>query len=127
MSLSNAYLDHVIARLSRVAEVAYRRIFNGAAIYHHGVQFALVVNDRLYFRADDCSRLLYQQQGMKSLQPRGVSLPSDFFQLPDTLLEEPTELRYWVRIAVEASSTGYPAEEEEPSSIVAFTPRRARA
>lgn len=46
MSLSNRYLDHVIARLSRVAEVAYRRIFNGAAIYHHGVQFALIVNDR---------------------------------------------------------------------------------
>jgi DNA transformation protein len=126
MSLSNAYLDHVIARLSRVTEVAYRRIFNGAAIYHHGVQFALAVNDQLYFRADEMSRALFQQRGMHSLQPRGVSLQSDFFQLPNQLLDTPDELRYWVRIAVEASSADYPVEEEE-TSVISLPPRRARA
>jgi DNA transformation protein len=125
MSLSNSYLDYVIASLSRVAEVAYRRIFNGAAVYHHGVQFALIVNDRLYFRADDCSRPLYQQQGMNSLQPRGVSLQSDFYQLPDSLLNEPGELRHWLRIAVEASDNNY-SPEEDPS-IIQQVPQRARA
>lgn len=125
MSLSNSYLDHVIARLSRVAEVAYRRIFNGAAVYHHGVQFALIVNDRLYFRADDCSRPLYQQQGMSSLQPRGVSLQSDFYQLPDSLLDVPNELRHWVRIAVDASDNNYSPEED--STIIQQVPLRARA
>lgn len=125
MSLSNRYLDHVIARLSQVAEVAYRRIFNGAAIYHHGVQFALIVNDRLYFRADDSSRSLYEQQEMHSLQPRGVKLQSDFYQLPDALLDEPNELRHWVRIAVEASSATYSADED--ASIISLVPRRARA
>mgnify|MGYP001627428879 CR=1 FL=1 len=126
MSLSNAYLDHVITHLSRVAEVAYRRIFNGAAVYHHGIQFALIVNDRLYFRADEYSRPLFQQQGMHSLQPRGVSLQSDFYQLPDSLLAQANELRYWVRIAVEAS-TANSSPEEEDTSIISFTPRRARA
>lgn len=125
MSLSNAYLDHVIASLSRVAEVAYRRIFNGAAVYHHGVQFALIVNDRLYFRADDCSRSLYEQQGMYSLQPRGVKVQSDFYQLHDSLLHEPDELRHWVRIAIDASSANY-SPEEDPS-IIPLMPRRARA
>ncbi|AQT60917.1 TfoX/Sxy family protein [Cellvibrio sp. PSBB023] len=125
MSLSNAYLDHVIASLSRVAEVAYRRIFNGAAVYHHGVQFALIVNDRLYFRADDCSRSLYEQQGMHSLQPRGVTVQSDFYQLHDSLLDEPDELRHWVRIAIDASSANY-SPEEDPS-IIPLMPRRARA
>lgn len=125
MSLSNRYLDHVIARLSRVAEVAYRRIFNGAAIYHHGVQFALIVNDRLYFRADDCSRPLYQQQAMQTLQPRGVALQSDFYHLPDHLLDEPNELRHWVRIAVDASIATYSADED--SNIVSLLPHRVRA
>ncbi|OZY87238.1 hypothetical protein CBP51_09725 [Cellvibrio mixtus] len=125
MSLSNAYLDYVIASLSRVAEVAYRRIFNGAAVYHHGVQFALIVNDRLYFRADDCSRSLYEQQGMHSLQPRGVTVQSDFYQLHDSLLDEPDELRHWVRIAIDASSANY-SPEEDPS-IIPLMPRRARA
>jgi DNA transformation protein len=108
-----------------VAEVAYRRIFNGAAVYHHGVQFALIVNDRLYFRADDCSRSLYEQQEMHSLQPRGVTVQSDFYQLHDSLLDEPDELRHWVRIAIDASSANY-SPEEDPS-IIPLMPRRARA
>lgn len=107
MSLSNAYLDRVIAHLSRVAEVSYRRIFNGAGVYHHNVQFALVINNQVYFRADDASRPLYLQRGMHAFQPRGaVQVESCFFQLPDAVLSSPAELRYWVRIAVEAASSG---------------------
>lgn len=125
MSLSNTYLEYAIVSLSRVAKVTYRRIFNGAAVYHQGVQFALIVNDHLYFRADDCSRPLYQQQSMASLQPRGVSLQSDFYQLPDSLLSDPDELRHWVRIAVEASDNNYSPEED--LSIIHMPPLRARA
>lgn len=70
MNLSHAYLDRVIARLSQVAEVSYRRIFNGVGIYYRGVQFAIIINDHLYFRADEHSRPLYQQKGMTAFQPR---------------------------------------------------------
>lgn len=125
MSLSNIYLDHVINRLSQAAEVAYRRIFNGAAVYHHGVQFALILNDRLYFRADDYSRRLYEQQGMHSLQPQGVNQPSDFFQVPDHLLTRPAELYYWMRIAVDAANSNYTPEDD--TSFVQPLPQRARA
>lgn len=125
MSLSNSYLDHVIACLSRATEVAYRRIFNGVGIYHQGVQFALIINNRLYFRADDYSRALYQQQGMAAFQPRGVQLQSNFFQLPDRLLEQPRELRYWMRIAVEAAGNNYSAEEDP--SMASVVHLRARA
>ncbi|HEX7763672.1 MAG TPA: TfoX/Sxy family protein, partial [Cellvibrio sp.] len=78
-----------------------------------------------YFRADDCSRSLYEQQGMYSLQPRGVTVQSDFYQLHDSLLDEPDELRHWVRIAIDASSANY-SPEEDPS-IIPLMPRRARA
>lgn len=125
MSLSHPYLEHVIASLTQVAEVAYRRIFNGAAVYHQGVQFGLIVNDRFYLRADDCSRALFVQQGMSSLQPRGVAAPSDFYQLPDHLLDQPAELRYWVRIAVEASDSNYSPDED--TNLQPMVPLRARA
>lgn len=107
MTTSHAYVDRVIANLSRVAEVSYRRIFNGVGIYHRGVQFALIINDKLYFRADDDSRPLYMQHGMSAFQPRAaVQVESCFFQLPDHVLTHPSELQYWVRIAVEAAKTG---------------------
>ncbi len=69
MNLSHAYVDHVMARLSALAEVSYRRIFNGVGIYFDGAQFALIVNNKLYFRADEQSRHLYLQRKMPAFQP----------------------------------------------------------
>lgn len=113
MTVSHAYLDRAIANLARVAEVSYRRIFNGVGIYHRGVQFALIINDKLYFRADDASRSLYLQHGMSAFQPRAaVQVESCFFQLPDHALTLPAELQYWVRIAVEAAKTGDFSDDE---------------
>lgn len=113
MNLSHAYLDRIIARLSQVAEVSYRRIFNGAGIYYRGVQFAIVVNERLYFRADEHSRPLYQQKGMAAFQPRvAVNIESCFFQLPDEVLDQPAELKHWLRIAIEAAQTGDFTDDE---------------
>lgn len=113
MNLSHAYLDRIIARLTQVAEVSYRRIFNGAGLYYRGVQFAIVVNDRLYFRADENSRPLFQQKGMAAFQPRvAVDVESCFFQLPDEVLDQPAELRHWVRIAIEAAQIGDFTDDE---------------
>ena len=107
MNLSHAYLDRSIARLSQVAEVSYRRIFNGVGLYYRGVQFAIIINDHLYFRADEHSRALYQQKGMAAFQPRAAaSVESSFFQLPNEVLDQAAELKHWLRIAVEAAQTG---------------------
>ncbi len=113
MNLSHAYLDRVLASLSRVAEVSYRRIFNGVGIYHRGVQFALIINDRLYFRADEASRALFIARGMQAFQPRvAVQVESCFFQLPDNVLSSPAELTHWMRIAVEAAHAGNFCDDE---------------
>lgn len=113
MNLSHAYVDHVMARLSVLAEVSYRRIFNGVGIYFDGAQFALIVNNKLYFRADEQSRHLYLQRKMPAFQPRAaVQVESCFFQLPDAVLRAPAELRYWLRIALEAASAGQFQDDE---------------
>ncbi|HTF97631.1 MAG TPA: TfoX/Sxy family protein [Cellvibrio sp.] len=107
MNLSHAYLDRVIANLSRVTEVSYRRLFNGVGIYHCGVQFAFVINDRLYVRADEYSRPLFLERGMLPFQPRiAVQVESCFFQLSELILQSPSELKHWIRIAIEASHAG---------------------
>jgi DNA transformation protein len=115
MNVSQHYLAHTIDRLASVVPVSYRRIFTGYGIYHHGVQFAIIVNDRLYFRADEYSRELYQSKGMAPFQPGAVERSeSSFYQLPDDVLDNPAELVYWMRTAVEASQHGYDLEHDEP-------------
>ena len=113
MTISNYFLLHAVGCMSEVAPISYRRIFNGYGIYHHGVQFAIIVNDRLYFRADEHSRHLYLAKHMSAFLPV-LSSDSNFFQLPEEVLSQPAELIFWMRIAVEAAQSIYTAEDEEP-------------
>jgi DNA transformation protein len=116
MTVSNHFLLLAVESMSHVAPVSFRRIFNGYGIYHHGVQFAIVINDRLYFRADDYSRSLYTAKHMMPFLPSALgSNESNFFQLPDEVLFHPAELIFWMRIAVEAAQGGYSLEDDEPS------------
>jgi DNA transformation protein len=115
MTVSNHFLLHAVESMSHVAPVSFRRIFNGYGIYHHGVQFAIVINDRLYFRADDFSRSLYIAKQMTPFLPFTIeSSESNFFQLPTEVLTDPAELIFWMRIAVEAAEGGYSLEDDEP-------------
>ncbi len=115
MTVSNPFLLHAVESMSHVAPVSYRRIFNGYGIYHQSVQFAIVINDRLYFRADDYSRSLYVAKRMTAFMPSSIDVgESNFFQLPDEVLTHPAELIFWMRIAVEAAQGSYSLEDDEP-------------
>jgi DNA transformation protein and related proteins len=114
MTVSIHFILHAVERMASVAPVTYRRIFNGYGIYHHGVQFAIIINDQLYFRADNFSRDLYLAKKMSAFQPCPlVALESSFFQLPDDVLNHPPELIYWMRIAVEAAQNAYSIDDDE--------------
>jgi DNA transformation protein and related proteins len=105
LAVSDHYLTEVLECLSQVAPVTYRRLFSGVAIYHRGGQFALIVNDRLYFRVDEASSQPYRERGMPRLQPEAaLSSASHYYQVPCAVLEAPNELLYWMRAAVEAAS-----------------------
>ena len=115
MTIINHFLLHAVGCMSEVAPISYRRIFNGYGIYHQGVQFAIIVHDRLYFRADEHSRDLYIAKRMSAFLPASISTDdSNFFQLPDEVLSQPAELIFWMRIAVEAAQGSYTLEDEAP-------------
>lgn len=104
MSVSHHALSRALHHLSQVAPVSYRRIFTGVGLYHQQQLFAVMANDRLYFRVDDDSVQPYLQRGMRMLHPRVAALSDcHFYQLPEAVLEDSAELIYWMRAAVEAS------------------------
>lgn len=106
MTLSQTFLTKAVEAMSKVDVITYRRIFNGAGIYHRGVQFAILINDNLYFRADQSSRPLFEQKAMRPFEPQGAQVESCFYQVPEAVLDNPSELRYWMRISVEAAHEG---------------------
>lgn len=115
MAVSNHYLKQTLHHLSQVVPVSYRRIFAGVGIYHQRDLFALVVEDRLYFRVDEASVLPYLERQMPRLQPgSAIKSNSHFYQLPEAVLQSPAELLFWMRAAVEASH-GLCSLSQEPA------------
>ncbi|HWV14785.1 MAG TPA: TfoX/Sxy family protein [Cellvibrio sp.] len=127
MTVSNHFILHAVERMSHVVPISYRRIFNGYGVYHNGVQFAIIVNDHLYFRADDLSRNLYLAKKMAAFQPHAVTMgETSFFQLPDEVLSNPSELIHWMRIAVEAAQNAYTLSDEESFTETLVRHRHSR-
>lgn len=113
MPLNSTFVKDALEVMAAVAPITYRRIFNGLGIYHRGVQFAIILHDQLYFRASEDSRCLFESKMMPAFQPRGADrVESFFFQLPDEILAKPEELKYWMRIAVEAAHQGEFLDDE---------------
>jgi DNA transformation protein and related proteins len=113
MPLNSHYVKQAMDAMIGVAPVTCRRIFNGIGIYHLGVQFAIILQDKLYFRANEDSRCLFEANQMEAFQPRCADkIESYFFQLPDDVLNKPEELKYWMRISVEAAHQGEFLDDE---------------
>ncbi len=126
MSVSQPALSRALHHLSQVAPVSYRRIFAGIGLYHQQHLFAIMTDDRVYFRVDDDSRQPYLDRSMAALQPRGVGFwESHFYQLPEAVLEDSSELLFWMRAAVEASQAPLPEPAYEsapaPSALRRFS------
>jgi DNA transformation protein and related proteins len=118
MTLNSTFVKNALEAMATVAPITYRRIFNGVGIYHLGVQFAIILQDNLYFRANEDSRCLFEAKLMPAFQPRGADMvESFFFQLPEDVLQKPDELKYWMRIAVEASHQGEFLDDESSLDI----------
>lgn len=118
MQLNSPYVKNVLDALGAVADISFRRIFNGIGIYHRGVQFAIILHEQLYFRASEESRCLFEAKRMPAFQPRGADqVESFFFQLPDEILSKSEELKYWMRIAVEAAHQGEFLDDESTLDV----------
>ena len=45
--------------------ITAKRMFRGYGIYQHGIIFALIANDELYFKVDDTNKHQYQKYHSK--------------------------------------------------------------
>jgi DNA transformation protein len=54
-SRKQQFAHHVVDLMHAFAPVQARAMFGGFGIYHDGLMFALIVQDQLYFKADEQS------------------------------------------------------------------------
>lgn len=118
MPVSNHYLNQTLYHLSQVVPVGYRRIFTGAGVYHQNNLFAVITDNKLYFRVDEHSVAPYRERAMPVLRPRTAQrADSHFYQLPEDVLHCPAELLHWMRAAMQASQATLSSTSSAPPLV----------
>lgn len=105
MSSSKVYLNHVMSYLMPVGNVISKRLFGGYGIYYDAVIFALIFEDKLYFRVDETNIKDFSPFDSKPFVYEGktkmVQMP--YHTLPDEILKDPIRLKKWVFKAYDVS------------------------
>lgn len=100
MPVSPSYRAFVLDQLQQIAPVTSRPMFGGLCIFHEGRAFALITDERLYFKVDDANRPDFEARGMGPFLPfDDPAKPMAYFELPEEVLEDLDELGPWVRKA----------------------------
>jgi DNA transformation protein len=104
MAVSKSYRDFVVEQLERVAPVTARSMFGGVGFYARGLFFALIAEDRLYFKVDDSTRPGFERRGMEPFRPFGEDQAMGYYEVPVDVLEEVVQLESWMTKALEVAA-----------------------
>jgi DNA transformation protein len=126
MTTSDGFVEYLKDLLSSLGPITVRRMFGGAGIFRDGVMFALIVDDTLYFKADDSNRGEFEAEGLAPFSyetKNGRNTMMSYWRVPDRLFDDPDEMAAWAGKALAVarrSATSKPARVQRP-------PKRVRA
>lgn len=102
MAVSVNYRAFVLEQLARVLpEIRSRSMFGGVGIYSANLFFALIDNDRLYFKVDELTRPRFESIGMGPFRPFGDGGDSmQYYEVAADVLEDLEALADWSAGAV---------------------------
>lgn len=104
MAVSESYRDFVLEQLGRVMPVIGKSMFGGVGLYADGMFFALIAEDRLYFKVDDTTRSGFERLGMEPFRPFGEDSAMGYYEVPVDVVEDPVQLAPWMRQAINVAA-----------------------
>ena len=102
------FVDHLVEQFETFAPVTARRMFGGHGLFRDGVMFGLVINDTLYFKADDRNRAMFEARGLSRFEyaKQGKRISVSYYLAPGDAMDDPETLAQWAGPAFEAGLRG---------------------
>jgi DNA transformation protein len=97
--------DFALELMQPLPDIRARRMFGGQGIFQRDLMFAIVVDDVLYFKADDQSRAGFTDRGLRpfTYTARGRITTLQYYEAPPEAWDEGEEMRRWARLALDAA------------------------
>src|SRR5262245_30474097 len=94
--VTDSYRTFVLEQLGRVRPVTHRRMFGGVGLYSAGLFFALIDDDRLYFKVDDTNRGEFEARQMEPFRPTPDETSMNYYEVPGDVLDDIEQLGVWM-------------------------------
>lgn len=107
MARRSDFVEFVAEQMAFVGGLRMRAMFGGYGIYQDDCMFALIADDRLYFKADAATRGDFEAEGLSPFTyvVRGKALTMQYFEAPPEVFEAQEAMRAWVQKALGAALT----------------------
>lgn len=101
-----ALVQHLVDLMKRFGPVQARAMFGGHGLYREGLMFALVLDERLYFKVDDQNQAAFEQQGLKPFSyvtKVGKTGQLRYHEAPAEAYEDMEAMAAWAQRGYEAA------------------------
>lgn len=104
-SAKQAFVAYIVDLMRPFAQVVARPMFGGFGIYLDGLMFALIANERLYFKADEQSIPDFVRAGLGpfTYEFKGKPGALKYYEAPPEAYEEPQHMGTWARRGYECA------------------------
>jgi len=105
MPRHSQFVAFVVEQMAFVEGLRVRAMFGGHGVYQNDRMFAIIVDDRLYFKTDITTRDEFAAKGLSpfTYTARGKPVTLQYFEAPPEVFEEAQAMREWVRKAYGAA------------------------
>lgn len=101
-----SFKEFVVDQLCGLPELRTQAMFGGHGLSQGDQFFGILMDGRLYFKADDRTRPTYLKRGMGPFVYKRVTrtLPMHYFEVPPEVLEDREALVLWAKRAIQVAA-----------------------
>lgn len=104
-SRKQAFANYVVELMAGFAPVQAKPMFGGFGVYRDGLMFALIADERLYFKVDDASQARFEARGLGpfTYEFKGKVGHLRYYEGPPEVYDEPEHMAQWARQGYECA------------------------
>ena len=106
MSAKAEFENFVAEQVSAFGPITQKRMFGALAFYHKGLIIGMAIDDALYLKADDQSKVKFEAEGLPQFtygHKSGKQIGMSYWREPERCLDDPDEMKEWCKLAYQAA------------------------
>ncbi len=118
--MSSDLIDYLAEILAPLGSVRSKRMFGGIGIYINNLFCAIIVDDCLYFKADDDNEAEFIKSKCPAFtyEKNDIHYSMRYYRVPDEAMDSADEMLHWARLGLAAAlrKTANPKSKSKKST-----------